>query len=383
MDEAYGTSNGLWTQSTFSPLTGQLLTRQSGTGDATTETYYLVGDHLGSVDAIMNAAGAVQVRTSFAAFGARRDDDWVGVPSAAEYTATANSSRRGFTGHEMLDNVGLIHMNGRVYDPAVGRFISADPYIDVARNPQGWNRYSYLKNHPCNSTDPSGFTDPIKSWINANEPPQGPEEVVVTATRLDNRVTGFTGFGGGGMSGGGSNGDGVRGRARTQEQVTRCLDSAKVIVDAAAAAAGGFVAGFVSSGGNIGFGVAAGALASTGSLMASTFPGSASTAVALGAAAMVGGGSIAFGAAGGAGWQAIASAGGQAIGGMTTQATSGMGSAGSYFVGAAVGGIGAGYLADALTGMGILGMVGGAAGAVAGSLVAAAAEAAAKAYCNE
>ena len=34
---------------------------------------------------------------------------------------------RGFTGHAQLANVGVVHMNGRVYDPLIGRFGSADP----------------------------------------------------------------------------------------------------------------------------------------------------------------------------------------------------------------------------------------------------------------
>ena len=36
---------------------------------------------------------------------------------------------RGFTGHEMADSVGIIHMNGRIYDPTLGRFLQADPFI--------------------------------------------------------------------------------------------------------------------------------------------------------------------------------------------------------------------------------------------------------------
>ena len=36
---------------------------------------------------------------------------------------------RGYTDHEELDSVGLINMNGRVYDPAIGKFVSADPTI--------------------------------------------------------------------------------------------------------------------------------------------------------------------------------------------------------------------------------------------------------------
>jgi RHS repeat-associated protein len=57
----------------------------------------------------------------------------------------------------MLDNLSLIHMNGRVFDPVIGRFVSADPFIDVEVDAQGWNRYSYVKNNPLSFTDPTGF----------------------------------------------------------------------------------------------------------------------------------------------------------------------------------------------------------------------------------
>ena len=52
---------------------------------------------------------------------------------------------------------GLIHMNGRVYDPVIARFVSADPFIDGIANPQGWNRYSYVGNNPLSYTDPTGY----------------------------------------------------------------------------------------------------------------------------------------------------------------------------------------------------------------------------------
>ena len=64
---------------------------------------------------------------------------------------------RGFTGHEQLDSVGLAHMNGRVYDPLLGRFLSADPHIQSPANPQSLNRYTYVNNNPLSYTDPSGY----------------------------------------------------------------------------------------------------------------------------------------------------------------------------------------------------------------------------------
>lgn len=126
--------------------------------DGTTDTFYLPSDHLGSVDAVLNASAAILVRTSFDAWGGRRDDDWVGAPSASEYQEIANTTRRGFGGHEMLDNVGLVHMNGRVYEPATGRMLSADPFVVPMLGSQGFNRYAYVGNQPLTYVDPSGFS---------------------------------------------------------------------------------------------------------------------------------------------------------------------------------------------------------------------------------
>jgi RHS repeat-associated protein len=64
---------------------------------------------------------------------------------------------RGYSGHEHLDHLGLIHMNGRVYDPEIGRFISADPYVQFPESTQGFNRYTYVANNPLSYTDPSGY----------------------------------------------------------------------------------------------------------------------------------------------------------------------------------------------------------------------------------
>ena len=64
---------------------------------------------------------------------------------------------RGFTGHEHYDKFGIIDMNGRCYDPAVGRFFSADPGIQDPGLSQCFNRYSYCLNNPVNFVDPGGF----------------------------------------------------------------------------------------------------------------------------------------------------------------------------------------------------------------------------------
>jgi hypothetical protein len=48
-------------------------------------------------------------------------------------------------------------MNGRVYDPVLGRFLSPDPIVQAPHDTQGLNRYAYVRNNPLRNTDPSGF----------------------------------------------------------------------------------------------------------------------------------------------------------------------------------------------------------------------------------
>ncbi|GHV72559.1 hypothetical protein FACS1894201_02480 [Bacteroidia bacterium] len=63
---------------------------------------------------------------------------------------------RGYTGHEHLDMFGLINMNGRLYDPAIGRMLSPDLYVQAPTYTQSFNRYSYCLNNPLKYIDPSG-----------------------------------------------------------------------------------------------------------------------------------------------------------------------------------------------------------------------------------
>ncbi len=100
----------------------------------------------------------MQVRLSFDAFGKRRKEaGWSGSVPAGDWTAIANTSRRAYTEHEAMDNLNLIHMNGRVQDPLVGRFLSADPFVSAPDVGQSFNRYSYVGNNPLSLIDPSGY----------------------------------------------------------------------------------------------------------------------------------------------------------------------------------------------------------------------------------
>ena len=95
-------------------------------------------------------------------YGTRRRADWTAQLPAAEVAALAagqdaGRARSGFTGHEPLDRTGFVHMNGRLYDPRVGRFLSPDPIVSEPWSGQGWNPYSYVGNSPLSRTDPTGY----------------------------------------------------------------------------------------------------------------------------------------------------------------------------------------------------------------------------------
>jgi RHS repeat-associated protein len=65
---------------------------------------------------------------------------------------------KGYTGHERVDAVGLIHMGGRIYDPTLGRFLSPDSVVQASADLQSLDRYSYVANNPLSATEPSGHS---------------------------------------------------------------------------------------------------------------------------------------------------------------------------------------------------------------------------------
>ena len=91
-------------------------------------------------------------------WGKRLETNWNGNEVSESQT---QGNQRGYTDHEHLDGIGLIHMNGRVYDPKLARFISPDPYIQDPYNTQSFNRYSYVWNNPLRHTDPTGEFIPL------------------------------------------------------------------------------------------------------------------------------------------------------------------------------------------------------------------------------
>lgn len=121
---------------------------------APTTLNWVHADRLGSPVGISDQSGALKEKLAYDAWGRRRSTD--GTILTPD-TLDGVIDNKGFTGHEMLEQLELVHMNGRVYDPSIGRFITADPLVSDPVNGQNYNRYSYVLNNPTNLTDPSGF----------------------------------------------------------------------------------------------------------------------------------------------------------------------------------------------------------------------------------
>jgi RHS repeat-associated protein len=119
-------------------------------------------DHLGGLNAVTNASGARVQLDEY--------EPW-GQVSRAE--GNVDPSHR-FTGKELDPETGLYYYGGRYYDAALGRFVSADPVVPAAGNPQALNRYSYVINNPANLIDPSGhffskILNAIQKWAKGNK----------------------------------------------------------------------------------------------------------------------------------------------------------------------------------------------------------------------
>jgi len=112
----------------------------------------VIKDHINSTLALVTEAGVIEERYAYTPWGKRVQ---VSNRSNAD-TRTNLLMDIGFTGHEHLDKFGLINMNGRMYDPYLGEFLSPDPFVQAPDNAQNFNRYAYCLNNPMMYTDPSG-----------------------------------------------------------------------------------------------------------------------------------------------------------------------------------------------------------------------------------
>jgi RHS repeat-associated protein len=149
----YPNTAGGFVETIFIEAGGQVIAYIETTSRNQTTTRYLHHDHLGSVAVITKENGTIDKRYSYNAWGRQRDPDtWKNYVAPPEVP----TNQRGFTFHEMLEIDFLICMNARVYDPVMGRFLSADSYVQFPDDLQSYNRYGYVMNNPLSYTDPTG-----------------------------------------------------------------------------------------------------------------------------------------------------------------------------------------------------------------------------------
>lgn len=118
------------------------------------QLYYISRDYLGSITHIANANGTIKQELSYDAWGRLRNP--VNQTAYAPDQAPALFLGRGYTGHEHLPQFGLVNMNARLYDPALGRFLAPDPFVQSPDFSQNFNRYAYAMNNPLCYIDRDG-----------------------------------------------------------------------------------------------------------------------------------------------------------------------------------------------------------------------------------
>ncbi|STD09972.1 Cell wall-associated polypeptide CWBP200 [Chryseobacterium carnipullorum] len=135
---------------------------------------FLHKDYIGSILAISDEAGNKLEQRHFDAWG---NFTHLQIGNGAIITdkntidTTSLLIERGYTSHEHFAEVGIIHMNGRLYDPLLRRFLNADENIQDPTNTQNYNKYGYVMNNPLMFNDPNGecfvplFGVLVASWV--------------------------------------------------------------------------------------------------------------------------------------------------------------------------------------------------------------------------
>ena len=121
---------------------------------------YTLKDHQGNLAATVH--GNTVERLSYDPWGRRRNTTNFG------YDNVTTTFDRGYTFHEHYDGFDLINMNGRLYDPILGRMLSPDVVIQDEQSSQAYNRYSYCFNNPLRFTDPSGYVVEDDWYVDKN-----------------------------------------------------------------------------------------------------------------------------------------------------------------------------------------------------------------------
>jgi RHS repeat-associated protein len=147
-------------------------------------------DHLGSVRIVTNQAGKSLSQNDFFPFGAARTRqtqeqiNWGGDLHIDGMRFAGHW--RAFLGHPGVESEDYLdYMHARYYDSNLGRFLSVDPVLGDPRQPQSWNRYTYVMNNPLKFTDPTGMMFFGVITVAPREDPSHPEGTTQSFTIED------------------------------------------------------------------------------------------------------------------------------------------------------------------------------------------------------
>lgn len=132
-------------------LTLETIVRADAPAAVQRHAWYAHKDQLGSVLRITDGKGQLAARFWY--------DPWGKAASTflPAGNAITGSWQRTFASQQLFAELGLIHMNGRIYDYVTGQFVSADPLGEGVGDPHGLNRYAYASNNPLRSADQTGY----------------------------------------------------------------------------------------------------------------------------------------------------------------------------------------------------------------------------------
>ena len=122
-----------------------IATRQIPTGGGSGTLSYLLADHLGTTTGVTNGAGTVLSSQKYWPYGATRS----GAITQTDKLYTGQQQEPG-------DALGLYNYKARFYSTVTGRFLSVDPVVGSAGDPQAWNPYSYARNKLDAAHGPDG-----------------------------------------------------------------------------------------------------------------------------------------------------------------------------------------------------------------------------------
>lgn len=172
--------------------------------------FYPLVDHLGSITHLLDDRGSavftrgIAEERSFDAWGRLRNP-FTYVPYVSGSFPANWITDRGYTGHEHIRmdtwNTNIINMNGRLYDPLIGRMFSPDPYVADATNSQDYNKYSYARNNPLTYVDPSGNIVQVAAGIIVGGIIGGAINVAMKYNQITSWEQGLAAFGTGFVAG--------------------------------------------------------------------------------------------------------------------------------------------------------------------------------------